>query len=162
VESRMLTKYGGSLTGVDSARIWRLIFQATPYDRDIAMVYDPRPELLPLVLGDTTNVREARWALGAVAASRVSLDKVTILHDALVVFTYLCDSAEGARRGACEAIGNLGRNALQQAQSGQKPADEVLGALATRAEDAARQGAITRTEAALIAGNARVAAGLSP
>jgi hypothetical protein len=103
-------------------------------------------ELTKSILGD---------AAGQLTTLRARATTETILDGLTASIAVVCDQAQGARHGACEAMSHHIQSAFADVRAGRSAAAHaVLLALATRADVAARQGVLTPIEGAMISGTA--------
>jgi hypothetical protein len=126
-----------------AARFGRLV-EATPIVAQLST--ETTDELSKSILGDAAD---QLTTLRAQATTESILDGLTASIAAL------CDQAHGARGGACEAMVHLARSAFAAVRASRpEAAHAILLALATKADNAAGQGAITPIEGTMISGTA--------
>ncbi|MFL5608166.1 MAG: hypothetical protein ACJ8AD_17065 [Gemmatimonadaceae bacterium] len=162
---RMLGEYGGLLSEASratiraavlrtaatdplafarAARLGRLV-EAAPMVAQLAA--DATDDLSRSILGDAAN---------QLTAQRAQATAESILSGLTESIAALCDQVQGARSGACEGMTHLAQSAFADVRASRPAAAHAtLLALATRADNAARQGAITPIAGAMISGTAR-------
>jgi hypothetical protein len=126
-----------------AARFGRLV-EATPIVAQMSA--EATDHLTKSILGDAAD---------QLTTVRAQATTESILDGLTASITALCNQAEGARYGACEAMAHHAQSAAADVRALRPAAAHaVLLALATRADNAARQGAITPIEGAMISGTA--------
>jgi hypothetical protein len=126
-----------------AARFGRLV-EAAPIVAQLSAAATDR--LTKSILGDAAD-QLTRLRAGATTES--------ILDGLAASIAVVCYQAQGARHGACEAMTNHVQSVVADLRDGRAAAARAgLLALATRADVAARQGAIAATEGAMISGTA--------
>jgi hypothetical protein len=127
-----------------AARFGRLV-EAAPIVAQLAA--EATDQLTKSILGDAAD---------QLTTQRAQATTESILDGLSATIAVLCDQAQGARQGACEAMAHLAQSAFTDVRASRPAAAHAtLLALATRAGTAARQGAITPMEGTMIAGTAR-------
>lgn len=161
---RMLGDYAELLSAESRAtiraEILRMASDALAFER--AVRFARLVETVPVLtkIADTSSSSLTKSIVGRtaqqLAALRDQSSPETIVDRLSASIAAICRDATGSRNGACESMQQLSRNALEHVRAARaNAAHNVLLALATRADDAARQGALTPAEATMIAGTAR-------
>ncbi len=126
-----------------AARFGRLV-ETAPVVAQLSI--EATDDLTRSILGDAAD-QLTRMRAGATTES--------ILDGLTASIAVVCDQAQGARHGACEAMTHHVQSAFTDVRAGRPAAARAtLLALASRADAAARQGAITVMEGTMISGTA--------
>jgi hypothetical protein len=162
---RMLGEYASLLSEASRATIRAAVLR-TAFTDPLAFARAARfgrlVEAAPVVAQLSTEATDAltKSILGDAAdqltALRAQATTESILDGLAASIAALCDQAQGARIGACEAMVHLAQSAFTDVRASRPAAAHaILLALATKADNAARQGAITLIEGTMISGTAR-------
>jgi hypothetical protein len=162
---RMLGEYASLLSEVSRSRIRAAVLRTAATD-PLAFARAARfgrlAEAAPMVAQLSTEATDelSKSILGDAADQlttlRAQATSESILDGLGASIAALCDQARSARLGACEAMVHLARSAFADVRASRPAAAHaILLALATKADNAARQGAITPMEGTMISGTAR-------
>jgi hypothetical protein len=157
---RMLGEYASVLSEVSRATVRAAVLRTAASD-PLAFARAARfgrlVEAAPLVAQLSANATDqlTQSILGDAAAQlnvmRAQAATESILEGLTASIAAICDRAQGARHGACEAMTHIAQAAFADVRASRPAAAHAtLLALATRAGSAARQGAITPMEATMI------------
>jgi hypothetical protein len=162
---RMLGEYASLLSEASRSRIRAAVLRTAATD-PLAFARAARfgrlAEAAPMVAQLSTEATDelSKSILGDAAdqltALRAQATTESILDGLAASIAALCDQADGARVGACEAMVHLAHSAFADVRASRPAAAHaMLLALATKAGNAARQGAITPIEGTMVSGTAR-------
>jgi hypothetical protein len=162
---RMLGEYASLLSEASRSRIRAAVLRTAATD-PLAFARAARfgrlAEAAPMVAQLSTEATDELSksiladAADQLTALRAQATTESILEGLTASIAALCDQAQGARQGACEAMVHHAHSAFADVRASRpEAAHAILLALATRADNAAGQGAITPIEGAMISGTAR-------
>jgi hypothetical protein len=160
----MLGEYGSRLSAAGRLEATAEIFRVASVDgptfadaAEIARLLSSVPVLEQLAAAEEPGIVKSVLVreLGLLSDLRARSSVSAVLSDLTQSVAAICDGAQGARLGACQAITtNLATAANHLAEGRTTPLRNVMNSIAQRASDAARQGAFAAWEGTLVSGTA--------
>jgi hypothetical protein len=160
----MLGEFGNRLSAAGRLEVTAEIFRVASVDAvtfadaaEIARLLSSVPLLEQLAAAEETGIAKTALlhAMGLLSDLRARSSVSAVLSDLTQSVATICDGAQGARLGACQAITtNLATAANHLAGGRTTPLHNVMNSIAQRASDAARQGAFAAWEGTLVSGTA--------